>query len=83
MSDQRHPRCTIDAALGRDTSCPGASCCFWDDAQGACVFHAIERELLGRPDLSSHLAELREALAVVSPGEARMRFAHVLNQGHT
>ena len=57
---RRRASCTLRRALGESEECPGAACPFWDD--DACALAAVERELLGSPELSRHLLGLRRTL---------------------
>jgi hypothetical protein len=73
--------CTIELiAQGHAQRCPGDECPFWDRG---CALARIETELDGRPEVAQLLLDLRRELEsgrVVELGEARSRFAHVLNE---
>jgi hypothetical protein len=76
--------CTLEQALGHAAPCPGASCAFWDDAAGACVFEGAMYELLARPEVSAYLTQLRHSLEERSSdeivSEARSHLSHLLNE---
>jgi hypothetical protein len=59
--------------------CPGESCGFWEKG---CTLARVEAELDGRPEVATLLLELRreiEAGRRVALGNARARFADVLD----
>ncbi|HSF60387.1 MAG TPA: hypothetical protein VLA69_01710 [Gaiellaceae bacterium] len=75
------PLCTIELiAEGHADRCPGDECAFWDRG---CVLTRVEYELSGRPEVAQLLLDLRrelEAGRAIEIGEARSRFAHLLNE---
>ena len=75
------PLCTIELiAEGHADRCPGDECAFWDRG---CVLTHVEYELSGRPEVAQLLLDLRrelEAGRAIEIGEARSRFAHLLNE---
>jgi hypothetical protein len=75
------PLCTIELiAAGHADRCPGDECAFWDRG---CVLTRVEYELSGRPEVAQLLLDLRrelEAGRAIEIGEARSRFAHLLNE---
>jgi hypothetical protein len=77
--------CTLQYAVGRIETCPGARCPFWDDAaEDSCVVAPIERHLLDQPGLAQHLLELRASLDRARHGgeeeEGRRLFYRLLNE---
>jgi hypothetical protein len=73
--------CTIElVAEGHAERCPGEECAFWERG---CVLARVESELRGRPEVAGLLLDLRRELQAgraVEVGEARARFAHLLNE---
>jgi hypothetical protein len=78
---EHRPLCTLELiAEGHAERCPGEACAFWERG---CVLARIEHELVVRPEVASLLLELRrelEAGHAVEVGEARTRFASLLNE---
>ena len=54
--------CHLEALVGRDGRCPGASCGFWQTERG-CVLESAGPELVGRPEGAQLLLEVRDRLA--------------------
>jgi hypothetical protein len=75
------PLCTIEMiAHGHAERCPGENCPFWENG---CALARIETELDSRPEVALLLLDLRRELEsgrTVEVDDARVRFAHILNE---
>lgn len=79
--------CSLEAALGVEAPCPGATCPLWDDTHDVCALHGVRADVLSSPELAEHLLALRRALesAAAAPedtDDTRRQFFHRLNLGY-
>ncbi len=74
--------CSLEAAVGRDETCPQDACPFWDAGGMHCAFEQLD--VAADATLATWLLEIRARLAAgestAAADEAHTLFSHLLNE---